>query len=372
MEMMNNREYEANDREFIMGNNQNQQMQNNEGIHDGPSGIYDPALFQKKVLIEFFQNNGIFLKTVFCNKCHNICKLTKEKQAIDDYIWRCRGHNQNHDVKINIRTKSFLEGFHINIQILYFVIFHCFVEAKSLNDTLIETNEFAKTLNITSISKISLSKLYGLLRNKIKEKTHLKWSNSFLGEKIGENGYASIEIDESKIIGNNEDVFWIFGMISRETKDARIFCVMNNRTTNNLLPIVKNNVLASLNEEESVPQENSVKTRIYSDCYSAYQIDDFKNLGYILKRVNHSVWFGYGLFHTNTIEGLWSKIKKYSGDFSGISIDNLKKNFNNNPDLIKSYLDGWITFSLLIREFKRRKLSWPQRIKLLCECLNID
>ena len=53
-----------------------------------------------------------------------------------------------------------------------------------------------------------------------------------------------------------------------------------------------------------------MKTPIYSDWY-AFQPNDFKNLGYVLKLINHSVWFGYGLFHTNTIEGLWSKIKKY-------------------------------------------------------------
>ena len=74
-----------------------------------------------------------------------------------------------------------------------------------------------------------------------------------------------------------------------------------------------------------MPLDSSVKTRIYSDCYSSNQVDDFKHLGYVLKRVNHSVCFGYGLFHTNTIEGLQSKIKKYSGNFSGISIYNLKK-----------------------------------------------
>lgn len=114
------------------------------------------------------------------------------------------------------------------------------------------------------------------------------WSKSLLGDDIGENGYTSIEIDESKMIGNKEDVFWIFGMISRETKDARIFCILNNRTTNNLLPIIKNNVITTRDEEENMPQEFSVKTHIYLDCYASYQPNDFKNLGYILKSVNHS------------------------------------------------------------------------------------
>ena len=63
---------------------------------------------------------------------------------------------------------------------------------KSLNQTLTEKNEFAKKLNITSISKLSLSKIYGILPNKIKEKTHLNWSKTYLGEEIEDLGYSSI------------------------------------------------------------------------------------------------------------------------------------------------------------------------------------
>lgn len=113
-------------------------------------------------------------------------------------------------------------------------------------------------------------------------------SKSFLGEKIGDYGYTSIEIDESKIIGYYEDAYWMFGMICRETKEARIFYVLNNRIKNNLLPIIKNNIITHI-EEDSITINCSVKSHIYSDCYSSYQIDDFRNLGYVLKRVNYSV-----------------------------------------------------------------------------------
>ena len=139
------------------------------------------------------------------------------------------------------------------------------------------------------------------------------------------NGVARVEIDESEIIGNQNKILWMFGMIDRADKEARVFCVMNNRTKENLLPIIKENIYTyDENEENEDSDENinldiSLKTRIYSDCFSVYQANDFKDMGYILHRVNHSVWFGQGLFHTNSIEGLWSQIKRLSNNFSGLT-----------------------------------------------------
>ena len=47
--------------------------------------------------------------------------------------------------------------------------------------------------------------------------------------------------------------------------------------------------------------------------------------GYILKRVNLCVWFGYENFHTNNVEGLWSQLKRITNNFSGISINSIGK-----------------------------------------------
>ena len=66
----------------------------------------------------------------------------------------------------------------------------------------------------------------------------------------------------------------MFGLIDRVTKEARIFCVLNDRTKNNLLPLVKNNVLSNdeneFEEDENmeIDEEYQINTRIYSDCYS--------------------------------------------------------------------------------------------------------
>jgi hypothetical protein len=73
-------------------------------------------------------------------------------------------------------------------------------------------------------------------------------------------------------------------------------------------------------------EDESIQTRIFSDCFSSYQPNVFKNLGYIVKRVNHSIWFDTGSLHTNTIESLWSQIKNIIQNFSGLVVDLIKKN----------------------------------------------
>ena len=111
------------------------------------------------------------------------------------------------------------------------------------------------------------------------------------------NGLARVEIDVSEIIGNHNKILCMFDMIDREDKEARVFFLINNRTKENLLPIIKENIYSyneSDNEENEDSDENinldiSVKTRICSDRFSVYQANDFKDICYILHLVNHSV-----------------------------------------------------------------------------------
>ena len=79
-------------------------------------------------------------------------------------------------------------------------------------------------------------------------------------------------------------------------------------------------------------------------------------MGYILHRVNHSVWFGQGLFHTNTIEGLWSQIKRLSNNFSGLTL-NMIENMENRGINIKNYLDGYICYALFLRNVEKKKIE---------------
>ena len=42
-------------------------------------------------------------------------------------------------------------------------------------------------------------------------------------------------------------------------------------------------------------------------------------MGFILYKVNHSVHFGKGKFHTNTMVGILSQIKRYTNNFLGLN-----------------------------------------------------
>ena len=77
------------------------------------------------------------------------------------------------------------------------------------------------------------------------------------------------------------------------------------------------------------------------------------------------------MFHTNSIEGLWSKIKRLTNDFSDISlkvISNLEKRGEN----IKNYLDAWIVYALFLRDIEKLNLSTLDSQKYLCDIFKIN
>jgi len=189
-------------------------------------------------------------------------------------------------------------------------------------------------------------------------------------------GYANVEIDESKIISSGNEIYWMFGLIDRNTKEERIRCVLKDRPKQKLLSKVKQYVYTCDIEDEdgdiNMDEDESYKLGFFSDCFHSYQPNNFKNLGYILNRANHSIWFGAGSLHTNTIESLWSQIKNITQNFSGLVVDLLKKKFNNNEIEITNYIHGWLCFALLFRDFRRLKLNINDKINLLNNYLKIE
>ena len=48
-------------------------------------------------------------------------------------------------------------------------------------------------------------------------------------KKIEYTVYISVEIDENEIIGNQKVIYWIFGIIERQSKQAWIFGVLDKK-----------------------------------------------------------------------------------------------------------------------------------------------
>ena len=189
--------------------------------------------------------------------------LEKNLQYIDDYVFRCRVNNPNHDIKINLSKNSIFENIKLNINTIHYLIYNCFLENYSLDTPYTRIHNFCDILNNPKPNKHSIARLFRILRNKIKIYYHKQWKNEPLGIEPAENRKSRIEIDESKVIGNSNSIIWMFGLIDRYNKDARVFCVMSNRTKEKLLPIVRNNVYTNDMNDET-------KTRIYSDSFAAY------------------------------------------------------------------------------------------------------
>jgi hypothetical protein len=64
----------------------------------------------------------------------------------------------------------------------------------------------------------------------------------------------------------------MFGVIDRNIKEARVRCVLNNRTKENLLPLMTNMyILNDINEVDDDIEDFSLKTRAYWDCFRSYK-----------------------------------------------------------------------------------------------------
>lgn len=143
-------------------------------------------------------------------------------------------------------------------------------------------------------------------------------------------------------------------------KRKKIFLVDNNRTKEKLLPLIKKIIYTFYQSiyNNKDPKDEIYTTRIFSDCFQIYQVKDFNELGFKLYKVNHSVWFGKGNFHTNSIEGTWNRLKRLKRSFTGLNgnIFNTKKNLNNNE-----YFDGWICTGLFFMNCESLNLPFNEK-----------
>ena len=192
--------------------------------------LYNKQEFELENIINFFFNKIIFEKVKFCPKCGNQIKLENNKNNLDEKVWRCRSKIKVHDEKKNIRENSLFEDVNIPLPILYFLTIYCFTEKLSIGKAFIEINDNKILFGGKTCSMKGITKVYSLIRNKIRTKMHKIWNKDLMGNNLSENGYPVFEIDESEIIGNKEIIYWMFGIIDRVTKESRVYCILNDTT----------------------------------------------------------------------------------------------------------------------------------------------
>ena len=120
--------------------------------------------------------------------------------------------------------------------------------------------------------------------------------------KLGSRGKA-VEINESMFGHKCKDNWgcisrgtWVFGMVERGSGRSLVFRVPNRTRETLVSGLIQHFV--------------TLGTMIISDKFSPYF--NLNNLGYIHLMVNHSENFvdPYTRAHTNTIEGVWSQVKR--------------------------------------------------------------
>lgn len=198
------------------------------------------------------------------------------------------------------------------------------------HDSKIPLNKWYITIYLMSIhangiSSIQLSKHIG-----VTQKT--AW---FMQQRIRNsfnlNGFSckmkgTIECDETYVDGKNKNRHWdkkipfsqgrstkdktvVFGMVCRETKEVRLFVVPDSKR-DTLQEIIKDNV--------------EYGSKVMTDEWKAYI-----GLGkhYVHKVVNHGKGqYVKGTAHTNTIEGVWSQMKRaMSGTLHNVSKKHLHR-----------------------------------------------
>ena len=142
---------------------------------------------------------------------------------------------------------------------------------------MIDVNNFTSQIGNTNISKESIIKVFGIIRKKIMEYMNFIFGKNLLDVEIKAIlRFPSVEIDERKIICQGNEIYWVFGIIDRNSKEAPIRCILNKRTKEKLIVIFNKYVTTDASEDFDLAENLSIKDRVYSDSFSSYQVNDFK------------------------------------------------------------------------------------------------
>ncbi len=169
----------------------------------------------------------------------------------------------------------------------------------------------------SGISSIQLSKYLGITQKtawfmlhrirKVLEMEGMELSGTveadetYIGGKVTNRPLRRRDDDDTKQV--------VFGMVERKGRTVMKHVISSG--SRSLLPVIENTIV--------------VGSRIYSDEWRSYS--SLKRLGYSHKSVNHRRGeYVVGLVRTNTIEGVWSQLKRgVNGIYRHISPKHLQK-----------------------------------------------
>lgn len=283
-----------------------------------PIQLFD--LFQKSTqpsldIIRWIQDLGLIAKNYTCPKCNKDMVL-REFANTDNHIWRCTKCK----VTRSIRKGSWFEGSHLklmDVMILTYMWVWRYNQNKVMHELKIR-------------SEHTVTDWLNFCRKICTEIVQLQT------EQIG-GPNAVVEIDESKFgkrkynRGRRVEGKWVMGGVERDSN--RCFLqVVEDRSAETLVPLIERFIAPG--------------STIISDCWRAYE--RLGERGYNHLTVNHSVTFKdpeTGA-HTNTIEGLWSQVKRMfhhtnraPGLFTSYLAEFMYRNIHKNSgDLFQQFL----------------------------------
>ena len=110
----------------------------NDNILDPDS--LNPHDYELQKIINYFQDKRILKKKFNCTVCGKIMTLQKNKQYIERFCFRCRSKAPVHDIKVNLRNNSIFDEIKIPINVIYNLIFNCFIKNMSIQKAYINNS----------------------------------------------------------------------------------------------------------------------------------------------------------------------------------------------------------------------------------------
>ena len=249
-------------------------------------------ILNKELLNNWLHENNLLIdfSSINCQLCGRFYKFYPDSYYTEGFSWRCSTKGCRR--KISPKFGSWFENSNLSVETI-------------LKLTYMWCREYSNKLASIEcgISEKSVVDWFNFCRDVCIDLLDSDLAIGSASDVIGGEG-ITVEIDESKFgkrkyhRGKHVDGVWVFGGVERGHKENCFFFVVEDRSADTLIPIIRNHIRPN--------------THIVSDCWAAYSQIENQGLGYKHSTVNHSENFKDPVSgeHTNNIECTWHCIKR--------------------------------------------------------------